>query len=133
MNQQIVFCMFLMIIICISVFFKSPNMQIYTTEGMSAGIYPISAGQPLLSDVYNVSKTPGYDNKSSSDIYTNYPQFPSKHYSSNNIKYWRLPTNGTCIPSGMCSSLYDVTEPTIPAPPLAPIGNPRVNYFVSTD
>lgn len=124
------FVIFLVCIIFISTFFQ---LLKYLIERMSPGVYPKAVNQPLLSDVYNVSKNPGYDNKSSSDIYKNYPQFSSKHYSSNNIKYWRLPTNGKCIPSGMCSGLYDSTEPNIPLPPIAPIGNPRVNYFVSTD
>ena len=133
MKQQRFFGMFLMIILFIGVFFQPSYAQTYTTEGMSSGIYPDAVIQPLLSDVYNVSKNPGYDDKSSSDIYTNYPQFPAKNYSSNNIKYWRLPTNGRCMPSGMCSGLYDNTEPAVPIPPIAPVGNPRVNYFVSTD
>ena len=98
----------------------------------SPGIYPSAVDNPLLADSYNVKTNPGYDNNGASNIYVNYPRFPAKHCGTNNIKYWRRPTNGLCSPPGMCMGLYDATEPTIPTPPAAPNGEPRVNYYVSS-
>ena len=98
---------------------------------LSPGMYPKSVVVPILSDTYNVKQNPGYDNMSSSDIYVNYPQFPAKHCGTNNIRYWRRPTNGQCTPPGMCMGLYDATEPKITGSPAPPQGIPRVNYYVS--
>jgi hypothetical protein len=98
---------------------------------LSPGMYPKSLDDPILSDTYKVKKDPGYDKMSSSDIFVNYPQFPAKHCGTNNIRYWRRPTNGLCSPPGFCMGLYDATEPKITPPPDAPNGTPRVNYYVS--
>lgn len=105
-------------------------------EGMSAGIYPNAVENPLLSDSYKVNKSPGYDwTSSASNIYVDYPSFSANHCGSNNIRYWRRPTNGQCSPPGMCQGLYDLTEQKIPPPPIGPSFSqtPRVNYFVSND
>ena len=98
---------------------------------LSPGMYPKSLDQPVLSDTYKVKQNPGYDDMSASDIYVNYPQFPAKHCGTNNIRYWRRPTNGLCSPPGFCMGLYDATEPKIAPPPGVPNGIPRVNYYVS--
>lgn len=120
---------FLFIVLCLSVL-----MQSYCTEHMTSGIYPHSVTRPLLDGVYKVKKNPSYDSTSTSyDIYKNYPSFPSKHCGTNNIRYWRRPTNGRCTPAGMCMGLYDATEQNIPAPPIPPKGTKRVNYFISKD
>ena len=105
-------------------------------EGMSAGAYPQAVDNPILADTYKVKKHPGYDKHSSaSNIFVNYPQFPAKHCGTNNIRYWRRPTNGQCSPPGMCLGLYDVTEPKIPPKPIGPAfgQTPRVNYYISKD
>ena len=106
-------------------------------ESLTGGKYPESVNNPLLADSYKVKKNPGYDAYSgASDIYINYPQFKTKHCGTNNIKYWRRPTNGQCTPAGFCMGLYDATEQKIPAklnpPPIIPkIGETRVNFFES--
>ena len=98
---------------------------------LEPGMYPLSVDSPLLSDTYDVKQNPGYDNMSAADIFVNYPQFPAKHCGTNNIRYWRRPTNGQCTPPGMCMGLYEATEPKIMPPADAPQGEPRVNYYVS--
>ena len=118
----------LFVVLCGSVI-----MQLSYKENLTSGIYPDSVTRPLLYGVYTVKKNPHYDNSSSQDIYKNYPTFPSKHCGTNNIRYWRRPTNGQCTPAGMCMGLYDTTEPTIPSPLVPPKGTKRVNYFVSND
>lgn len=105
-------------------------------EGMSAGAYPQAVDSPILADSYKVKKDSGYDwTSGSSDIYVNYPRFPAKHFGTNNIRYWRRPTNGQCTPLGMCMGLYEATEQKIPLPPIGPsfAQLPRVNYYVSND
>ena len=105
-------------------------------EGMEAGAYPQAVDNPILADSYKVKKDPGYDwSSSSSDIYVNYPRFPAKHCGTNNIRYWRRPTNGQCTPPGMCMGLYEATDQKIPPPPIGPSFSqiPRVNYYVSKD
>jgi hypothetical protein len=100
-------------------------------ESFSPGKYPSSVTRPLLYGVYDMAKHPKYDENSASDIYVNEPQYPAKHCGTNNVRYWNRPTNGKCVPSGMCMSLYDNTPQSIPPPLLPPNGIPRVNYYVS--
>ena len=126
--NNILYIAFLLIVLYVSII-----IQFNYKENLTSGNYPNSVTKPLLDGVYKVKKNPGYDNSGSQDIYKNYPTFDSKHCGTNNIRYWRRPTNGQCTPTGMCMGLYDVTEPNIPPPPLPPKGTKRVNYFVSTD
>ena len=105
-------------------------------EGMQAGAYPQTLNNPLLADSYKVKQNPGYDwYSSSTDIYVNYPRFSAKHCGTNNIRYWRRPTNGQCTPPGMCMGLYKATKQKIPPPPIGPSFSqiPRVNYYISRD
>lgn len=124
---------FILLIICLGVVIPVTKIgDGVSKEGfISPGMYPSSMDNPLLSDTYKVKQNPGYDNMSASQIYVNYPQFPAKHCGTNNLQYWRRPTNGQCTPPGMCMGLYEATEPKIPPPPQAPQGVPRVNYYVS--
>lgn len=105
-------------------------------EGMTAGAYPQAVDNPILADTYKVKKNAGYDwSSSASNIYVNYPRFPAKHCGTNNIQYWRRPTNGQCTPPGMCMGFYESTEQKIPPPPVGPSFSqiPRVNYYISKD
>jgi hypothetical protein len=102
----------------------------------SAGSYPCSVDGPLLIGSYKEKKDPGYNVKSTAEaIYPDYPDFPADHCGTNNIRYWRRPTNGTCSPPGFCRALYEDTEPVIPPPPNAPpfTSVPRVNFYVARD
>lgn len=103
-----------------------------TYESFSPGKYPLSVTRPLLYGAYDMVKHPSYDANSASDIYVNEPQYPAKHCGTNNVRYWNRPTNGKCVPSGMCMGLYDITQQPIPPPLLPPNGIPRVNYYVSS-
>lgn len=105
-------------------------------EGMTGGAYPQAVDNPILADAYRVKKDPGYDWASSaSTIYVNYPTFPADHCGTNNIRYWRRPTNGQCTPPGMCMGIYEATEQKIPPPPIGPAfgQTTRVNYYISKD
>ena len=105
-------------------------------ESMIGGKYPESVDNPLLADSYKVKKNPGYDAYSgASDIYINYPQFNAKHCGTNNIRYWRRPTNGQCSPAGFCMGLYEATTENsskLTPPPIIPkMGETRVNFYES--
>ena len=107
-------------------------------ETLIGGKYPYSVDNPLLAGWYDVYKHPKYDKNGATQIWVNYPQFNATHCTTNNIKYWRRPTNGQCTPPGMCMGLYKPTKqdipPALPVPPLYPSdGNSRVNYYVSKD
>ena len=103
---------------------------------ISSGEYPCAVENPLLVGAYKVKKNPGYNNEvNSEDINVNYPSFSSKHFGTNNIKYWSRPTNGLCTPPGFCMSLYADTEQEIPKVPSGPTWDktPRVNYYVANN
>jgi len=104
------------------------------TESFSAGEYPCAVSQLPLADSYKTIAQPGYTKNSVQDIYQNNPHFEAKHCGTNNIRYWRRPTNGLCSPPGMCGGLYETTEPVIPPQPTPPTWteDPRVNFYVAT-
>ena len=102
------------------------------SEGFGVGKYPCSVETPLLNDTYKVKTTPGVTAFRSQDIYKNYPIFSSNHMGTNNIKYWRRPTNGQCSPAEMCMGIYDAVNQSIPSSPIAPSWNNnerRVNFY----
>ncbi len=82
-----------------------------TIEGFKTpGDYPLSVDKPLLVGDYNLSLSPGITNRGSQDIYRDYPVFPAASCGTNNIRYWRRPSNGQCAPASMCGGLYTDTE-----------------------
>lgn len=102
-------------------------------EPLSGGKYPCTVSQLPLADSYKVVSDPGYTKNNAHDIYHNYPHFEAKHYGTNNVRYWRTPTNGLCSPPGMCGGLYETTEPNIPPQPIPPTWTEshRVNFYVA--
>ena len=96
---------------------------------LSYGDYPISVDNPLLHESYYVKKYPKLD-KSTKDIYKNYPIYPSNSLKSNNIRYWDSPTNGRCTPPDFCMSIYNKTIQFIPQEPINPgFQKKRVNFY----
>ena len=98
---------------------------------LSPGKYPVSVTQPLLYENYLVKENPGASAQSHSDQYINYPIFPATSCGTNNLRYWRLPTDGQCSRADMCGGLYKKTEPKIPALPKMPKWGQglRVNFY----
>ena len=80
---------------------------------LSPGEFPVSVTQPLLYENYLVKKNPGASALSHSEQYVNYPIFPATSCGTNNLRYWRLPTDGQCSRADMCGGLYKKTEPNI--------------------
>jgi len=81
------------------------NQKIYESF-QNEGLYPVSVEKPILHDVYKVKEHPALMEHSVEDIYTDYPLNPAKYTESNNRRYWKHPTNGTCSPPDFCKSLY---------------------------
>lgn len=114
MNIVLRLLIILMILMIIAYFVYKLFIQFKCKENfLSYGDYPISVDKPLLYESYNVKKNPKLD-KSTKDIYKNYPIFSSNSLKSNNIRYWDLPTNGQCTPPDFCMSIYNKTLQLIP-------------------
>ena len=106
-----------------------------TIEGfLTPGDYPLSIDKPLLVGDYNLAPNPGITDRGSQDIYGDYPVFPATSCGTNNIRYWRRPSNGQCTPASMCGGLYTNTEQKIPPQTASPKWDDgiRVNYFDSS-
>jgi hypothetical protein len=120
---------FKLLFLVLIILFLYNNINIETF--LSPGKYPLSLDKPLLYEDYNVKKNPKLD-KSTQNIYKNYPIFPSNSLKNNNIRYWDLPTNGTCTPPDFCMSLYDKTHQkqyTHQEPKNPGFAKKRVNFF----
>lgn len=107
----------------------------HETEGMSPGRYPASVDDLLLHCSYNQAKPGRLTSMTARERSLNYPIFPAHHIGTNNMRYWRKPTNGQCAPGELCGGFYDDTPQNIPGPAQAPANGPgiiRVNYYDST-
>lgn len=120
---------FKLLFLLLIILFLYNNININIETLISPGKYPLSLDKPLLYQHYNVKKKPKLD-KSTQDIYKNYPIFPSNSLKNNNIRYWDLPTNGKCTPPDFCMSLYDKTPQNTHQEPNNPgFAKKRVNFF----
>jgi len=104
------------------------------------GIYPKSVDKPILVDDYpltNEKDIYNITNNSVKDIWKEFPVFslPSFKQITNNLKYHKIPDDGTCTPPMFCNAFYKSKEvPTNEIKPLPPVpnsSNPRVGYFLS--
>lgn len=114
----------------------SININLTSKEPfLNYGEYPLAVDKPILFDVYKVEEHPGVTSLSASDIYTDYPIFPSRSMKSNNIRYWNLPDDGECRPPEMCGGLYKSTPQVIPPPPSPPKwdNKRRINFYEYQD
>jgi hypothetical protein len=102
----------------------------FTDSNLSSGEYPLAVDKPILYGDYNVLEKPHLSAFNASDIYKDYPVFPSNSLENNRIRYWTKPENGTCSRAELCGYIYDEYTPQdIPAPPPIPGWNKRVNYY----
>jgi hypothetical protein len=100
---------------------------------LTSGEYPVAVDKPILYDSYNVKENPGADALGAAQIYVDYPIFPATSLENNNIRYWNIPTNGTCTAPDMCNGLYKSTAQKrfTPSKPPAWNNERRVNYQVA--
>ena len=86
----------------------------------------------LLADWYPVKKPdPELSHMSMDKQYVNYPIFPAHSQNINNLKQWRKPNNGRCVPPDLCGEVYDDRKIVYPQQPKVPGFNDgtRVNYY----
>lgn len=101
-------------------------------EGMSPGRYPTSVDDLLLHCDYKEANPGHLTDLTAYERSLNYPIFPADHVGTNNLRYWRKPTNGQCAPGELCGGFYQNTPQSIPKPTPPPItghGKIRVNYY----
>ena len=104
--------------------FPSPVNMDPNNDLLLAGWYPAYKPNPIFSD------------ETEQVQYRNYPAFSANFPYSNNILKWRSPSNGTCIPAGVCGNFYGdkpvkyKNEPC--KPPMYSETNPRVNFYLSS-
>lgn len=106
------------------------------SEGFSTnfGVFPCDVEHPLLYGDYpvkkniNISKNT-YANNAKQNKYT---KMSSYEQSTNNVKYWKTPNNGSCSPAEFCNALYDTKFMNLQkiAPPNDESGV-RVNYYIN--
>ena len=109
---------------------KKEGFLDFPSKSLEPGEYPLTVDKPLLYGDYNVLANPHLSAFNASDIYKDYPVFPSDSLEINRIRYWTKPENGTCSRAELCGYLYDEYTPqNIPPPLTTPGWNKRVNYY----
>lgn len=120
----------------------SPKLTILTKEGFSAdrvpsGDFPREVDEPLLYPTYPKKKI-GYGDIFSGNNSENnsklYPVASNNDQTTNNVRDWVTPDNGSCKPAGMCGALYAPKEPAeykVPEP--LPLNHPgrRVGFYAA--
>lgn len=100
------------------------------------GCYPQSVIKPPLFDVYNIKENLQLSNLGSEDIYKNDSIYNTSNLEVNNIRYWKTPNNGKCMPANFCNSIYGLNKhtPQVKELKIQPWNPPtkRVNYFISS-
>lgn len=103
------------------------------------GIYPRAVDRPILDDYPLTNEKDIYNlrNNSVKDIWHEFPVFslPSFKQITNNLKYYKIPDDGTCTPPMFCNAFYKEKEvPSNEVNPLPPVDDGpgmRVGYFRS--
>lgn len=117
-----------------SLYFPTP-----TLEGMTAGysLEPelINTERPsmLLDCDYPLQVKPGVSDLTNQTLWHYRPVLPINAPESNNLRYWKSPNNGSCIPADMCGGIYaDKTIKIPPMPNMQGWGKEiRVNYYAA--
>lgn len=138
MNKFAVLLLFLIISLALPLFMKTHEGYSNYMLNDAMGDVPDAQTQVLLQDTYPRIGKEETLNKTSSDIWQDYPVFPLGSYEqiTNNIRYPKNPDDGTCMPASMCGALYHdkylgsniVTE----LPPVNPECGTRVGYFTTS-
>ena len=102
-------------------------------EGFRTGDYPGAVDSVLLKGDYHQPEHPSLSPYTVSQTTRNYPVFPAASCGTNNLRYWRRPSNGTCPWPELCGAMYTATPQDPPGPAPAPVWDSgrRVNYYES--
>jgi hypothetical protein len=128
-------------ILVIGHFFPELRKDGFTADRVPSGEYPHEVDEPLLSDTYP-KKTTDYgvifrDNNSenNSKLYPVAAANESSYdQSTNNVRDWLTPDNGSCTPASMCGALYLPKTPEeyiVPEPLPLNIPDKRVGFYAS--
>lgn len=102
---------------------------------LNPSTFPCGIDNPILYGDYPVKKKVGITKLENSDIWKDYPikEVGSYEQTTNNVRYWKNPNNGTCTRAELCNSIYDNKTLDIPPPPpILKFGQgTRVNYYDS--
>jgi hypothetical protein len=110
----------------------------FLSAGIASGEYPREVDEPLLYPGYP-KKGSGYgvvlrenDSMNNSKLYPVAANVSSYDQSTNNVRDWLTPDNGSCKPPGMCGALYAPKTPDeykVPDP--LPLDHPgrRVGFY----
>ena len=137
MNKLFYFGLFLILFVFIFSLksFKKRLLGFTNYNLAEPGIYPSSVDLPILSEVYPYSGSKTVSDDSYPDIWWHYPVLKTGSYKqiTNNLRYYRNPDEGTCMPASMCGALYHdkflKSNYIEPLPPLNPDCGTRVGYF----
>ena len=100
-------------------------------EGFVPGRFPVAVDTTLLHGDYEEPKTQSLGPYGVATTTKNYPVFAASSCGTNNLRYWRRPSNGTASWPELEGAFYKATPQDIPGPPAPPAWAPgtRVNFF----
>ena len=111
----------LMVLVVFLMLFFIGTIKVYHTETFSPNMnnnnklvpssFPIDEKQLLLYENYNIKKNIDVTKNSNSDIWKDYPVYPSSYKQiTNNKRQWTTPDVGKCSPAEFCGTPYKETE-----------------------
>lgn len=110
MNQGIAFASILLLIFLLLGF--SSQSPSFLKEGFTldkaSGKYPNAQYEVLVQDSFPITHKVGVVDANGASLYKSYPVFQVGSFKqlTNNLRFWKSPDNGTCMPAGMCGTLY---------------------------
>jgi hypothetical protein len=111
----------------------SPNMN--NNNKLVPSSFPIDEKQLLLYGDYNIKKDIDVTKNNNSDIWKDYPVYPSSFKQiTNNRKHWTTPDMGTCSPAEFCGTPYIETEQqknTVSKPVPLDANVTRINWWAA--
>jgi hypothetical protein len=139
--NSILFILLIVLVLCYFGIFKIVSIETFgrvmnNNNRLSPGEYSISVNEPILYGDYNVKEDTGVTKNNRSDIWKDYPVYPSSFkQETNNRRYWKTPDNGMCSTAEFCGTPYYDTDIKIDKVslgiPVGASGVTRVNWWAS--
>lgn len=137
--NSILFILLIVLVLCYFGIFKIVSIETFgrimnNNNRLSPGEYSISVNEPILYGDYNVKEDTGVTKNNRSDIWKDYPVYPSSFkQETNNRRYWKTPDNGMCSTAEFCGTPYYDTDIKInkvsPGILVGASGVTRVNWW----
>lgn len=102
-------------------------------EGFASGPFPEILDTTLLAGTYQEPEKQSLGPYTATEAAKNYPIFPAGACGTNNLRYWKRPSNGTAPWPELEGAFYKATKQQYPPPPKPPVWDAgiRVNFFES--